>query len=243
MWKFLSAVVVLASVQVVQAQVRVVDSTPQSVRSGAVRYQDTVQQRTEAYDQLQSLQNEVQELRGLVEEQAHQISILKQQQLDNYMDLDKRVSGMSSTKSAAPSSDSTLDATSPVAAPDPASMSEADEYKAAYDLLRNKQVDESLVAFKSYLNKYPQGEFAGNAAYWSGKIFVLKAQYPQAKDWFAKLLQNYPDSPKAPDAKFELGKTYFLLGDKKKSKATLEECALGTGESARLAKQYLKDNF
>lgn len=167
MWKFLSAVVVLTSVQVVQAQVRVVDSTPQSVRSGVVRYQDTVQQRTEAYDQLQSLQNEVQELRGLVEELSHEVSRLKQRTQDDYINVDKRLSDLSSSNNHSPSSASAaVDAgsvVSPVA--DTSALSEADEYKAAYDLLRNKQVDESLVAFKNYLAKYPKGEFAGNAYY------------------------------------------------------------------------------
>jgi tol-pal system protein YbgF len=190
---------------------------------------------------------EIAELRGQVEQQGHEISRLKQLQLDNYMDLDRRVSSLTGTVKAKPSDPETTvdaDAAATEDAPVPVSgASEADEYKAAYDLLRARQVDESLVAFKNYLKKYPSGEFSANSCYWLGEIYLLKNQLPQAREWFAKLLQDFPDSNKVPDAKFKLGKVYHLMGDKKRAKPLLDEAAAGIGDSARLAKQYLKDNF
>jgi len=242
------ALVCCIAVPAVEAQVRVVDSSPQSVRSGANRQQESIEQKTESYNQIQSLLNEVSELRALVEEQGHEISRLKQLQLDNYVDLDRRVSFLTSNSSKAKDLDTAADSTDSTASTDsqvaPANgMSEADEYKAAYDLLRQRQVDQSLVAFKDYLKKYPNGEFAANSCYWLGEIFLLKNQLPQARDWFAKLLQDFPDSNKVPDAKFKLGKVYHLMGDKKRAKPLLDDAASGVGDSARLAKQYLKDNF
>lgn len=235
------------AVPVVEAQVRVIDSSPQSVRSGVIRSQDSIDQKTETYNQLQSLMREVAELRGLVEEQGHEIGRLKQLQLDNYMDLDRRVQFLTgNTKAKSVDSDAPVNADASVVDPVSAvsnGASEADEYKAAYDLLRARQVDESLVAFKNYLKQYPSGEFAANSCYWLGEIFLLKNQLPQARDWFSKLLQAFPDSNKVPDAKFKLGKVYHLMGDKKHAKPLLDEAAAGIGDSARLAKQYLKDNF
>lgn len=240
------ALICCIAVPAVEAQVRVVDSSPQSVRSGVNRQQESVEQKTESYNQIQSLLQEVSELRALVEEQGHEISRLKQLQLDNYVDLDRRVSFLTGNASAKVK-DSDVGADSPVAADSVAApnngMSEADEYKAAYDLLRQRQVDQSLVAFKDYLKKYPSGEFAANSCYWLGEIFLLKNQLPQARDWFAKLLQDFPESNKVPDAKFKLGKVYHLMGDKKRAKPLLDDAAAGLGDSARLAKQYLKDNF
>lgn len=240
------ALICCIAVPAVEAQVRVVDSSPQSVRSGVNRQQESVEQKTESYNQIQSLLQEVSELRALVEEQGHEISRLKQLQLDNYVDLDRRVSFLTGNASAKVK-ESDVGADSPVAADSVAApnngMSEADEYKAAYDLLRQRQVDQSLVAFKDYLKKYPSGEFAANSCYWLGEIFLLKNQLPQARDWFAKLLQDFPESNKVPDAKFKLGKVYHLMGDKKRAKPLLDDAAAGLGDSARLAKQYLKDNF
>jgi tol-pal system protein YbgF len=247
MLKPVIALLCCMAVPAVEAQVRVVDSSPQSVRSGVSRQQESVDQKTESYNQIQSLLQEVSELRALVEEQGHEISRLKQLQLDNYVDLDRRVSFLTGNNSAKPKDDDAsapIDATSTLDAPSANnSLSEADEYKAAYDLLRQRQVDQSLVAFKDYLKKYPTGEFAGNSSYWLGEIFLLKNQLPQARDWFAKLLQDFPESNKVPDAKFKLGKVYHLMGDKKRAKPLLDEAAAGLGDSARLAKQYLKDNF
>ncbi|MFO1389908.1 tetratricopeptide repeat protein [Cellvibrio sp.] len=235
------------AVPAVEAQVRVVDSSPQNVRSGVSRQQESIEQKTESYNQIQSLLQEVSELRALVEEQGHEISRLKQLQLDNYVDLDRRVSFLTNNVKSksldAASSESSSSEESSAPAPLSNGMSEADEYKAAYDLLRQRQVDQSLVAFKEYLKKYPSGEFAANSCYWQGEIYLLKNQLPQAREWFAKLLQDFPDSNKVPDAKFKLGKVYHLQGDKKRAKPLLDDAASGVGDSARLAKQYLKDNF
>jgi tol-pal system protein YbgF len=246
MLKHLLAVAVFSTVNIVEAQVRVVDSSPQSVRSGAVRQQETIDQKTESYNQIQSLMQEIAELRGIVEEQGHEISRLKQLQLDNYVDLDKRVSALNGNLSEkANTQTAPAEPASDVSVPksDASELSESEEYKAAYDLLRQRQVDPSAVAFKNYLKKYPSGEFSANSCYWLGEIYLLKNQLPQARDWFAKLLQEFPQSNKAPDATFKLGKVYHLLGDKKRAKPLLDEAAAGLGDSARLAKQYLKDNF
>lgn len=245
----LSIVILGLTVPVVSAQVRVVDSSPQSVRSGVNRQQESIEQKTEAYNQMQSLQQEVSELRSLVEGQGHELSRLKQQQLDNYVDLDRRVAILS-TAIKIPAVESLNDSTSSVPTIDSdvsvavdGGFSEADEYKAAYDLLRQRQVDASLLAFKEYLKKYPDGDFSGNSYYWLGEIFLLKNQLPQARESFAKLIEGFPNSNKVPDAKFKLGKVYHLMGDKVRAKTTLNEATAGSGDSARLATQYLKDNF
>jgi tol-pal system protein YbgF len=248
MLKPVIALLCCIAVPAVEAQVRVVDSSPQSVRSGVARQQESVEQKTESYNQVQSLLQEVSELRALVEEQGHELSRLKQLQLDNYVDLDRRMSslsGGSASRSQPKESDSAIDLQAPVdaSAPVNSDVSEADEYKAAYDLLRQRQVDQSSVAFKEYLKKYPSGEFSANSCYWLGEISLLKNQLPQARDWFSKLLQEFPESNKVPDAKFKLGKVYHLMGDKKRAKPLLDEAAKGLGDSARLAKQYLQDNF
>lgn len=51
-------------------------------------------------DKIQSLQQEIQELRGQLEVQAHDLKLLQQQQVAFYKDLDARLSGSSSAKSS-----------------------------------------------------------------------------------------------------------------------------------------------
>lgn len=48
------------------------------------------------YNQMEALQQEVQTLRGLVEEQAYQIKLLETETKDRYLDMDRRLSSLSS---------------------------------------------------------------------------------------------------------------------------------------------------
>jgi tol-pal system protein YbgF len=58
--------------------------------------------------QIQQLQQEVSELRGLVEEQAFNLKRLKQQRLDDYLDLDKRLSTIGQSNSGVDSESTSL---------------------------------------------------------------------------------------------------------------------------------------
>lgn len=235
-----------------QAQVQVVDSSPQRAVSES---SGTPNPQAQLYYQLQTLQQEVMELRGLVEEQAHELQRLKQQRLDDYLDLDRRVSalttGGASTQSNTPTPStapvSTLDnrssAVAPLADPVMTDASESVMYNAAYDLLKQRKIDESIVAFESHLQAYPRGEYAGNSYYWLGEIYLLKDDLPQAEKWFGDLLREFPDSRKVYDAQFKLGRVYHLQGRDDRARELLNIVAASTSEASRLARQYLSENF
>ncbi len=249
MLKNLLAVVLIASAPVLQAQVRVVESSPQSIRSGVAQSDLPASAESDVYSQIRALQEEVTLLRGLLEEQTYELKQLKQLQLDNYMDLDRRLSGGTHPVTSSASVEdvppvalaSTTAATSGTQLPD--SASESDVYKAAYDLLNQKDFDGAVAAFKEHLKRFPNGDFASNSHYWLGKIAMLKKDYPQAKSWFTELIANFPGAPKVPDAQLDLGKVYFLMGDKVKAKSLLSDVAAGSTDAARLAQKFLSDNF
>lgn len=246
MLKNLLAVCLIAAAPVLQAQVRVVESSPQSVRSGVAQSNLPASAESDVYSQIRALQEEVTLLRGLLEEQSYELKQLKQLQLDNYMDLDRRLSGganptPSSTDIEDVPSVATAAAVSGALLPD--SASESDVYKAAYDLLNQKDFDGAVAAFKEHLNRFPSGDFASNSHYWLGKIAMLKKDYPQAKSWFTELIANFPSAAKVPDAQLDLGKVYFLTGEKAKAKSLLAEVAAGSSDAARLAQKFLSDNF
>ena len=244
MLKNLIAAAIIIAAPVLQAQVRVVESSPQGLGSGVAQPGLPASAESDVYSQIRALQEEVAILRGLLEEQNHQLKQLKQLQLDNYMDLDRRISGGASTTSTAddePSKPAKPSAESNLALPDTAS--EADLYKAAYDLLNQKDFDGAVAAFKDHLNRFPDGNFASNSHYWLGKVAMLKKDYPQARTWFTELISNFPNAPKVPDAQLDLGKVYFLTGEKAKAKSLLTEVATGGSDAARLAQKFLADNF
>ncbi len=235
--------VLAVAVPVSEAQVRVVESTPQSYSSGVAQPSFNTPVEQDVYSQIRALQDEMANLRGLIEEQAHEIKQLKQLQLDNYMELDRRLSGGAIPASPSPVSDE-VSSVAPVAVPQAAnSVDEADLYKTAYDLLNSRKYDEAVVAFKSHLSQYPLGAYAANSHYWLGKVAMLKRDYPQAKTWFSKLINDFPASPKVPDAKLDLGRVYFFMGDKASAKTTLAEVAAGNTDAAKLAQKFLAENF
>jgi tol-pal system protein YbgF len=244
MLKNLIAVALIATAPVLQAQVRVVESSPQGFGSGVAQPGVPASAESDVYSQIRSLQEEIATLRGLVEEQAYELKQLKQLQLDNYIDLDRRISGASHSASA-PSTAPAVDAL-PIAAERAAlgdNASEADVYKAAYDLLNQKDFAGAENAFKDHLARFPNGDFASNSHYWLGKVAMLKKDYPQAKTWFTDLIANFPAAAKVPDAQLDLGKVYFLMGDKAKAKSLLSQVAAGDTDTARLAAKFISDNF
>src|SRR5690606_37040230 len=110
--------------------------------------------------QLQTLQQEVMTLRGIVEEQNHQIEALKQQSLDRYNDLDRRIGQPQAGASAATATDTGVAAgidaaTIPVAGPaaaavaspgqmDTAKPEEYEAYQLAYAKLKGQDFPGSI---------------------------------------------------------------------------------------------------
>src|SRR5690606_9078124 len=152
------------------------------------------------FSQLQTLQQEMAELRGLVEQQQHELQQLKQQQKDNYLDVDRRLSELKQTSSSTPTAPPSLPATltTPVAGAAGA-FQEKDSYDKAYALLDKNQREEAVLAFRKHILLYPQGELTANAYYWLGQIYVSQARLAEAEEQFTMLLKQYPQHAKVTD--------------------------------------------
>lgn len=189
-------------------------------------------------DKVQALQKEIQELRGQLEVQAHDLKLLQQQQVAFYKDLDARL-GASSGKLAQnkPTPISTPPAPIPVSpskvvitppkltkaapvAPKPAVAvargNPADEqisYLAAYELVKNKKFAEATNSMEIFVQKYPQGGYTANAQYWLGELYLLKKDYTQAIAHFEVVLNQFPSSSKAGDCMLKVGYAYAASGN------------------------------
>lgn len=200
---------------------------------------------TELYYQMQMLQEEVQNLRGLVEQQTHEIKRLQQQRLEDYLDLDRRIGQLGSKPSRTSESKAvSVPTTSAAQIDEPAPDGELDSYRAAIDLvLKQRDFDGGVKALQSHLKAFPRGHYVANAQYWLGQIHLQKNELQQSKDWFALMIKEHPNHQKAPEAKFKLGKVYHLLGETDKAKKILREVANANVAVASLAEDYLKQNF
>lgn len=241
------------------AQAPIIDA---SQPSGAARGKTAAGTNTggELYMQLQALQQEVMNLRGIVEEQGHQLETLKQQSLDRYNDLDRRLQPQAGAAAPA-ASDAPINAAAPVegsAAPAPAAQTPAametarpeeyEAYQVAYAKLRGQDFPGAIKAFTAFNTTYPGSPLAANANYWLGKAYLQPPQdLNKAQQAFSKVVGDYPQHNKAPDALYELGKVHFLKGDKATARTLLQQVIDNYGASGssapQFAKQFLDQNY
>ena len=210
-------------------------SAPQTVapalQESAAQEPAQTQRLSQLFYQLQVLQQEVQELRGLVEEQSYQLGRLARDQQEQYIDLDGRIAGM--TTGARPSgatagvssgspggvtdgrTGSVASSGSVVGSPvsSGSSESEREVYTRAFDLMKARQFDESARAFDQLIVSYPNGQYTPNAFYWLGELYLAQSDSEQARQSFAQVLNLYPDHPKVPDSLYKMGVVYHRLGD------------------------------
>lgn len=204
----------------------------------------------ETYYLLQSLRDELRVLRGMLEEQGHAIRQLKQRQVDDYLDLDRRLSGLAVGGVSAPvkpPAGSAANATKTfppvVAVPGASDNVEKAAYEKAYSVLKSGKIEPAKQAFKAYLAKYPKGRHVPNGQYWLGEIYMLDNQLKEAGEAFAVVVELYPAHRKMLDASYKLGKVYHLQGKNEKAKAILTRVAATKSSAGKLAGDYLKANF
>ncbi len=256
MLKSLVAVTLMVAAFPVLAEVEIVDSKPFGQQQPSVTSpvspgpNSTVQidnnLQNELYFQLQTLQQEVQELRGMLEEQSFELKRLKQQRLDDYLDLDRRLSQLGKAGGGVPSTATAVNGTTsnPIATPVKQVASPSEEladYRAAMDLiLKKRDFDGGAAALHRFLDKFPSGNYTANAQYWLGQIYFQKEDLQQSQKWFTQMIQQYPQHQKIGEAKYKLARVLQKMGDVTKAKVLLQEVAKSDSSAANLAADYLK---
>lgn len=200
---------------------------------------------------LEFLQQEVQELRGKVEEQSYKLNQAQEQNKKLYQDLDKRMreGGAAKTVSTpiASSDQETLHITNTPSSEANTSSeyvtfqsdvgttainalqttqdfaSEEKAYQHAYRLIQNKDYDGAMTAFKAMVQQYPQGKYAPNAQYWLGEIYLVKGNLELAGNAFDIVYRQYPKHPKAADSLLKLGYVEYGKGQWKRSQELLNQ--------------------
>jgi tol-pal system protein YbgF len=96
-------------------------------------------------------------------------------------------------------------------------------YRAAYDELRRGHHDAAAGQFREFLRRWPEHDYADNAAYWLGECYYDRRAFADAKGAFAEVVSRYPTGNKAPDAMVKLALSLIALGDVKKGKELLAQ--------------------
>ena len=157
-------------------------------------------QRAEQFYQMQVLKDEVKMLRGMVDELTYQLQQIKQLQMDDYLDLDRRLTAINSAKTTIlPATQNSLlmvpDAQ--LIASDPELVEEQTvvtpeaieaDYSASSKLLKDRDFDGAVAAFKDHIFNYPQSPYLANAHYWLGEIFEFRGESELAIESFEVII-------------------------------------------------------
>ena len=182
---------------------------------------------------VETMQQEIAELRGTVEEQSHTIEMLQKQQQQRYLDLDKRMSELM----LKPTPKTVTNASGDL-------LSADDLYAGAMALIKKKDFTNALVQLDLFAKTYPSHKLAANAFYWSGEVQLAEGNYALAIKQFEQVVELHADHNKAPDSHYKLAVAYDRSGDSVKAKqilTTVIKLYKGKSDSVvRLANRYLK---
>ena len=194
----------------------------------------------ELFNQLQSMQQQIERQQGAIEVLQNDVARMKQENLERYQDLDRRI-GTGVAPAATPENSSTggdsnasgvaagaaagaAAAQAPAAGSEPADPAkEKLYYDAAFDLIKAKDFDKASQAFAAFLRKYPNSQYAGNAQYWLGEVNLAKGDLQGAGQAFAKVSQLYPKHAKVPDSLYKLADVERRLGHTDRVKGILQQ--------------------
>jgi len=212
---------------------------------------------SELFLKLQQMEQEILELRGRIEEQGHDIEQLKTRQKEHYLDFDRRINELKLPAAAAPAAageaapaqpaavaaqqTTTAPASAPVAAAATGNAEEA--YKSAYQLVKDRRFDEARSSFEAFVQRFPKGDYTANAYYWLGELYLLKSDWEAGRRSFTKVIGDYPQHPKTPDAMYKLGVVYHKMGQNDRAKEMLQKTRtiFPDSSAARLAEIYLRE--
>jgi len=158
--------------------------------------------------QVQQLQDQVRVLTGKLEDQSFQLENLKRKQRDQYLDLDQRISEITSQKSTMNADEGGAQVTRPETQPvDRNSGAEVPEVRPA-------------MTSKSAVTALPQPDVAEHetistpvteqAAYDKAFQALKELRYADAAEGFQDFLKNHPNSEYADNAQYWLGESYYV---------------------------------
>ena len=178
----------------------------QQLETRVLKLEDEVNQRTKSMLDLQSqidaLNTEIRNLRGLNEETTHGLQDAEKRQKDFYVDLDTRLRHFESVEQAAKEAASAVAVKAPVSTDPSDPVPEDRAFEAAYGMYKSGSYVNAVKAYQEFIKMYSGSARVPDANYWLGKSQFGMKEYKQALVTYQKLLKDFPEAPKAADAMY-----------------------------------------
>ncbi len=192
--------------------------------------------------QVAELERRTAELSGAAETLEYNASTTADRQRELYNDLDQRMQALEQTL-AAGGPPSVLDGgpLPPGQLPVPGGSAD-DNYRAAFELIKEQRYDAAEVAFRQFMLSFPDSDNAPNAQYWLAESLYVRQRYEQALGEFQTVIDDFPASRKVVDALLKIGYCNYELGRWQAAKTALAQVQADYPDTtaARLAGQRLE---
>ncbi len=213
-------------------------------------------------DQLSSMQSDLNNLRGSVDEQKHQNQQFFSDQSSETAGLEKKIAQQQTALDSLGSRITKLEtalqaqaaqvkaaqaAQAAQAAKEQRQAQEAAQtpqtvYDKAYASYQSGKYDDARQGFEKFLKKFPDDPLAGNSQFWIAESYFKQKNYDQAILAYEKVVKHYPKSIKVPNALLQQGISFLKTNDKKVAAALFRQVIEKYPKShqAKTAKALLK---
>ena len=161
------------------------------------------------YKKIEVLEEEIRDLRNILEENSILVDRSLELQQQRYLDLDARILEISKISSENPSS---VDGDAQYL-----DTEEKELFKSALILFEESRFAEALEIFSQIIITFPDGSFTADAYFWSGELFLAQEMFEDAKLSFKNVVDNFYQHSRTPDSLFKLGEIYRVEGDVERS--------------------------
>ena len=148
---------------------------------------------------ISALRTEVQSLLGEVETLEFQLENQAEGNRSLYLDLNERLNELTDAQVRMQSMPSAAGGQPFGGATDQQS------YDAAFALIEQRNYAASQAAFEQLLATYPSSALRGNAQYWLAETHYAQLEFSTALPEFQRVIDDYPQSAKLPDALLKIG--------------------------------------
>ena len=157
---------------------------------------------------IDSLRQEVAQLRGQLEDTLNQLQQAQKSQQDMSADMDSRLKRFEPTQVTIDGRQFSVE------------QAEKNEFDAALALFRKSNFKAADQAFAKFAKTYPESPYLPTALYWQGGAQYAQGNYNGAVNTLQSLIQRFPDSARKADALLLIGNAQVDAGNDKAARQT-----------------------
>lgn len=165
-----------------------------------------------------NLTQDMRYLRAMLDKQGQELQSVSQQLAELQNRQEQQTREIEQLKRGALSAAGTYQSAPSPRSPDTTAMqgqndgSPTEVYLQAFGDYASGRYQAAVQGFETFLQRFPNNSYASNAQFWLADCYFNQQQYLVATREFERVLNEYADAPKAPDALYKIAVAQLQLG-------------------------------